>query len=46
MRIITISCEFGSGDGSAYHLTVNTEGWDMEELESALAGFILRWYGR
>lgn len=34
------------GDGSVYHLTVNTEGWDMEELASAVAGFVLRWYGR
>jgi len=34
------------GDGSAYHLTVNTEGWDMEELASAVAGFVLRWYRR
>lgn len=34
------------GMGSAYHLTVNTEGWDMEELASAVEGFVLRWYGR
>ena len=34
------------GDGSAYHLIVNTEGWDMEELALAVAGFIFRWYGR
>lgn len=34
------------GTGSAYHLTVNTEGWDLEELASAVEGFILRWYGR
>lgn len=34
------------GDGSAYHLTVNTEGWDMEELALAVEGFIQRWYGR
>lgn len=33
-------------DGSAYHLTVNTEGWDMEELASAVAEFVLRWYRR
>lgn len=24
------------GKGSAYHLTVNTEGWDMEKLASAV----------
>lgn len=34
------------GEADAYHLTVNTEGWDMEELASAVAGFVLRWYGR
>lgn len=34
------------GKGSAYHLTVNTEGWDMEELASAVEGFVLRWFGR
>lgn len=34
------------GESSAYHLTVNTEGWDMEELASAVEGFVLCWYGR
>ena len=34
------------GEANAYHLTVNTEGWDMRELASAVEGFILRWYGR
>lgn len=34
------------GEGSAYHLTVNTEGWDMEELASAVAEFVRRWYRR
>lgn len=34
------------GEANAYHLTVNTEGWDMEELASAVAGFVLGWYGR
>lgn len=34
------------GTGSAYHLTVNTEGWDLEELASAVADFVLCWYGR
>lgn len=33
------------GEANAYHLTVNTEGWDMEELASAVEGFVLRWYG-
>lgn len=33
-------------DGSAYHLTVNTEGWDMEKLASAVEGFVLCWYRR
>lgn len=34
------------GEANAYHLTVNTEGWDMEGLASAVEGFILRWYRR
>ena len=34
------------GEANAYHLTVNTEGWDMRELASAVEGFILRWYRR
>lgn len=34
------------GEANAYHLTVNTEGWDMNELASAVAEFVLRWYGR
>lgn len=34
------------GDGSAFHLAVNTEEWEMEELTSAVAEFVLRWYGR
>lgn len=34
------------GDGSAYHLIVNTDEWDMEELALAVEEFVLRWYGR
>lgn len=34
------------GETNAYHLTVNTEGWDMEELALAVKEFVLRWYGR
>ncbi len=34
------------GEANAYHLTVNTEGWDMEELALAVKEFVLRWYGR
>lgn len=34
------------GEANAYHLTVNTEGWDMEELALAVEGFVLRWYRR
>lgn len=34
------------GEANAYHLTVNTEGWNMEELASAVEGFVRRWYGR
>lgn len=34
------------GEANAYHLTVNTEGWDMEKLASAVEGFVLCWYRR
>lgn len=34
------------GNGSAYHLIINTEGWDMEGLASAVEGFVLCWYRR
>lgn len=34
------------GETNAYHLTVNTDGWDMEELALAVKEFVLRWYGR
>lgn len=34
------------GDSSAYHLIVNTDEWDMEELALAVEEFVLRWYGR
>ena len=34
------------GDGSAYHLTINTEGWDMKELASATAEFAVHWFRR
>ena len=33
-------------DANAYHLTVNTDGWDMEELALAVKEFVLRWHGR
>lgn len=34
------------GEANAYHLTVNTDGWDMEQLASAVKEFVLRRYGR
>lgn len=34
------------GECGAYHLTVNTTGWDMRELASAVADFAVRWFER
>ena len=32
------------GERSAYHLTVNTSNWNMNELTLAVAEFIRKWY--
>ena len=34
------------GDRSAYHLTVNTSSWDINELTLAVAEFTKRWFER
>lgn len=34
------------GGSSAYHLSINTEEWDIKELASAVAEFTVRWFGR
>lgn len=34
------------GECGAYHLTVNTTGWDMKELAPAVADFAVRWFER
>ena len=34
------------GDRAAYHLIVNTSGWDLRELTPAVADFALRWFER
>jgi cytidylate kinase len=34
------------GQREAYHLTVNTTGWDMKELVTAVAIFAESWFGR
>ncbi len=34
------------GVASAYHLTVNTSSWQIQELAPAVAEFVLRWFGR
>lgn len=34
------------GEGSAYHLTVNTTDWNIKELAPAVADFASRWFGR
>lgn len=34
------------GQRSAYHLTVNTSGWEIKELVPAVADFAAHWFGR
>lgn len=34
------------GNGSAYHLTINTTEWEMKELAPAVAEFAVRWFRR
>jgi cytidylate kinase len=34
------------GQREAYHLTVNTSGWEIKELVGAVAAFAERWFGR
>ena len=34
------------GQRDAYHLTVNTTGWEIKELVPAVADFAQRWFGR
>lgn len=34
----------GWGQGSSYHLTVNTSGWSLRELTPAVADFAERWF--
>ena len=34
------------GERGSYHLTVNTTGWEIKELTSAVAEFANRWFGR
>ena len=34
------------GQREAYHLTVNTTGWEIKELVTAVAAFAERWFGR
>ena len=34
------------GECGAYHLTVNTTGWDLKELAPAVVDFALRWFER
>lgn len=34
------------GSRNAYHLIVNTTGWDLKELAPAVAEFATRWFGR
>ena len=32
------------GDPQGYHLTINTTGWDLKDLASALAGFVTSYF--
>ena len=34
------------GQREAYHLTVNTTGWEIKELVPAVAAFAEQWFGR
>lgn len=43
-RVVISELEWGQRD--AYHLTVNTTGWDIKELASAVAEFANRWFER
>lgn len=43
-RVVISELEWGQRD--AYHLTVNTSGWDMKELAPAVAEFANRWFER
>ena len=43
-RVVISELEWGQRD--AYHLTVNTTGWDIKELAPAVAEFANRWFER
>lgn len=32
------------GHGSSYNMTINTTGWDIKELTTAVADFVQRWF--
>ena len=34
------------GDAASYHMTVNTTGWNLDDLTKALAGFATSWFER
>jgi len=34
------------GNGSTYHLTINTTEWNIKELAPAAAEFVIRWFRR
>ena len=34
------------GDPHAYHLTLNTSGWDIRQLTPAVADFAMRWFSK
>lgn len=43
-RAVLSGSEWGRRD--AYHLTVNTTGWNIEDLAPAVADFAVRWFRR
>ena len=34
------------GQGTSYHISVNSSGWDIKELAPAVADFVVRWFER
>ena len=33
------------GNPEAYHLTINTTGWEIKDLAPAVCDFAMRWFG-
>ncbi len=46
MRTREIISDSKWGDSASYNITVNTTGWDLQELAEALAAFATSWFER